>query len=109
MSSYAFLDGQTRIARDEAIERLKQAITNADGVVVDVSFFGLSAIRLTVELEASALASLRQELEASGTDVFVRCAAEIDPAHALSQPLLVMLHVAFVPADADAGVGAAAS
>jgi hypothetical protein len=103
MISYAFVDGFTRVARDEAIERLKQAIATADGVIVDFAFFGQEAIRLTVELDAGALATLRHALEAGEVELFSRCVAEMDDAKSMNatHPILAMLHVTFVPAEAD--------
>lgn len=105
MISYAFVDGFTRIARDEAIERLKHAIANADGIIVDFAFFGREAIRFTVEVDAGALATLRRELEAGQVELFPRCAAELDGAKSMNvtHPILAMLHVTFMPVEMDAG------
>jgi hypothetical protein len=107
--SYAFVDGFTRVARDEAIERLKHAIAEADGVIVDFAFFGWQAIRLTVELDAAALTVLRRELEAAEVELFSRCRTDLDAAKTMdaSHPIVAMLHVAFVPAEAEIEVGGA--
>jgi hypothetical protein len=104
MISYAFVDAFTRVPRDEAIERLKRAIAAADGVIVDFAFFGAEALRLTVELDAGALAVLRSELESAEVELFQRCIAELEAAKKMSaeRPVVAMLHVAFAPAEEDA-------
>ena len=103
MISYAFVDGFTRVRRDEAIERLKRAIAEADGVIADFAFFGGQAIRLTVELDAGALAILRRALEDAEVELFTRCLADLASATTMapSHPIVAMLHVAFVPAEAE--------
>ncbi len=107
--SYAFVDGFTRVPRDEAVERLKRAIAEADGVIVDFAFFEWKAIRLTVELDAASLATLRHALEDAEVELFSRCVADLDAASKMapSHPIVAMLHVAFVAADADVNVGTA--
>ncbi|MBX3262490.1 MAG: hypothetical protein KIS78_30370 [Labilithrix sp.] len=109
--SYAFVDGFTRVARDEAIERLKRAIAEADGVIVDFAFFGAQAIRLTVELDAASLAVLRRAFAEAEIELFSRCVADLDAAKGMDagHPIVAMLHVAFVPEDADVAVSAHAS
>lgn len=109
MISYAFVDGFTRVPRDEAIERLKRAIAHADGVIVDFAFFGWQAIRLTVELDAASLTVLREALADAEVELFTRCLADLDGARSMdpSHPIVAMLHVAFVPADAEVNVGTA--
>ena len=47
MLSYILLDAFTRRDRDDAMARLKSAIVEADGVIVDFEFYR-SAIRLSV-------------------------------------------------------------
>ena len=103
MISYAFVDGFTRVPREEAIERLKRAIAVADGVIVDFAFFGWQAIRLTVELDAASLAVLRRELAGAEVELFSRCLLDLDDAKTMdpSHPIVAMLHVAFVPAEVD--------
>lgn len=103
MISYAFVDAFTRVARDEAIERLKQAIAAADGVIADFAFFGRQAIRLTVELDAGSLTVLRRELGAADIELFSKCIAELDEAKTMDtrRPIVAMLHVTFVPAEAE--------
>jgi len=107
--SYAFVDGFTRVRRDEAVERLKRAIAHADGVIVDFAFFGGQAIRLTVELDAASLAVLRRALEDSEVELFSRCLADLEAATKMapSHPILAMLHVAFVHAEMDVNAGTA--
>ena len=107
--SYLFVDGFTRVARDEAIERLKRAIADADGVIIDFAFFGSTAIRLTVELDAASLALLRSALEDAEIELFARCIADLDAAKRMdaSHPIVAMLHVAFVAAESEIGVGSA--
>ncbi|MDF2691814.1 MAG: hypothetical protein K0S65_197 [Labilithrix sp.] len=109
MISYAFVDGFTRVARDEAIERLKRVIAEADGVIVDFAFFGGEAIRLTVELEAAALGVLQRGFAEAEIELFSRCTADLEAAKKMdaSHPIVAMLHVTFVPADAEVGVGSA--
>ena len=68
MLSYILLDAFTRRDRDDAMARLKSAIVEADGVIVDFEFYR-SAIRLSVELEAGAVGRLCSALEAGGLDV----------------------------------------
>lgn len=101
MLSYAFVDAFTRVPREEAIERLKRAIAAADGVIVDFAFYGSEALRLTVELDAGALAVLRRELESAEVELFQRCVSELEAAKKLSaeRPVVAMLHVMFAPAE----------
>lgn len=107
--SYAFVDGFTRVPREEAIERLKRAIAAADGVIVDFAFFGWQAIRLTVELDAASLAVLRRKLADAEVELFTRCLADLDDAKTMdpSHRIVAMLHVAFVPAEVDVNAGTA--
>lgn len=104
MINYAFVDGFTRVVREEAIERLKQAIAAVDGMIVDFAFFGQHAIRLTVELDVLALVALRRELESHRVELFSRCARELDGATSMNgaHPILAMLHVTFVSAETEA-------
>lgn len=106
MISYAFVDGFTRIAREEAIERLKRAIADADGVIVDFAFFAREAIRMSVELPASAMAVLKSKLEEQSVELFPRSAKNLDAASTMtaSHPVVAMLHVAFLPKDEVAPV-----
>ncbi len=106
MLSYGFVDGFTRIHRDEAIERLKQSIAFADGVIVDFAFFARDAIRLTVELDAGALAVLRRELEAAEVELFPACIADLEAARTMNaqRPILAMLHVSFVTAETEVAI-----
>lgn len=103
MLSYAFIDGFTRVNRDEAIERLKLAIAFADGVIVDFAFFARDAIRIVVELDVGALAVLRSELAAAEVELLPACVADLESAKSVNaqRPILAMVHVAFVSADAD--------
>ncbi len=103
MLSYALVDGFTRVDRDEAIERLKQAIAFADGVIVDFAFFAREAIRLTVELDIGALAALHRELEAAAIELFPGCVAALEAAKRMNaeRPILALLHVSFIASDAD--------
>jgi hypothetical protein len=71
MLSYTLVDAFTRRDRHEAMARLKRAIVEADGVIVDFAFYR-SAIRLSVELEAGAVARLCAALEASDLHLFER-------------------------------------
>jgi hypothetical protein len=100
--SYAFVDGFTRVPRAEAIERLKRAIAGADGVIVDFAFFEGSALRLTVELDAGALPMFRRALAHSEIELFSRCVSELEEAKAMDahHPIVAMLHVTFLPAEA---------
>jgi hypothetical protein len=106
--SYAFVDGFTRVARDEAIERLKRAIADADGVIVDFAFFGSEAIRLTVELDAASLLALRRGLMDAEIELFSRCVADLDAAKRMepSHPIVAMMHVSFLPAESEIAVSA---
>ena len=101
MISYTFVDGFTRVDRDEAIERLKRAIARADGVIVDFAFFGAEAIRLTVELDAASLLVLREELAQAEIELFTGCVADLDAARKMdpAHPILAMLHVSFLEAE----------
>ena len=56
MLSYTFVDAFTRRDRRDTIARVKSAIAEADGVIVDFAFYR-SAIRLSVEPSASASAT----------------------------------------------------
>jgi hypothetical protein len=97
MLSYTFVDAFTRVERHEAIARLKSAIADADGVIVDFAFFS-NAIRLSVELEAGAVPRLRDALEAGDVHLFEKCAADLDRSAApetASNLVVAMLHVAF--------------
>lgn len=109
MISYTFIDAFTRAPREEAIERLKRAIARADGVILDFAFFGSEAIRMTVEMDAAALATFREALDEGEIELFARCATDLeaarkmDPAH----PIFALLHVSFVSAEEEAELGAA--
>lgn len=103
MLSYTFVDAFTLVERHEAITRLKNAIVEADGVIVDFAFFSNQAIRLSVELEAEAVARLRRALEASDVHLFEKCAAELDraaPTAHTHQSVLALLHVTFAQEEA---------
>jgi hypothetical protein len=95
MPGYALLDGFTDASRDTTIRRLKRAIADVDGVIVDFAFFANSAIRLSVELAAGALGKLRDALELAGVHLFEgseRAVAEVlsmTPSH----PVTALLHV----------------
>ena len=110
MISYTFVDGFTRVARDEAIERLKRAIAGADGVIVDFAFFGGEALRLTVEMDAAGMVVFRNALAEAEIELFGRCAADLaavermEPTH----PIFALLHVTFLTADGDCKVAASA-
>lgn len=98
MLSYTFVDAFTLVERHEAIARLKNAIAGADGVIVDFAFFSDEAIRLSVELEADAVARLCHSLEASGVHLFEKCAADLDraaPTERTTKSVLALLHVTF--------------
>jgi hypothetical protein len=98
MLSYALVDGFTWTPRHEAIEGLKRAIAEADGVITDFAFFSDRAIRLTVELDTRALAVLRQALERVHVQLFERSRAELSAARgegAAAHLVLAMLHVTF--------------
>ncbi len=88
MLSYILLDAFTRRDRDDAMARLKSAIVEADGVIVDFEFYR-SAIRLSVELEAGAVGRLCSALEAGGLHLLERQTA---PASATNL-VVAMLHV----------------
>ena len=88
MLSYSLLDAFTRRDRDDAKARLKSAVVEADGVIVDFAFYR-SAIRLSVELEAGAVGRLCSALEAGGLHLFERQTA---PASATNL-VVAMLHV----------------
>lgn len=109
MISYTFVDGFTRVPRDEAIERLKGAIARADGVILDFAFFGSEAIRLTVEMDAASLAVFREALAEGEVELFSRCIADLDAAKKMapSHPINALLHIAFVSGD-EAEIGHAA-
>jgi hypothetical protein len=103
MLSYTFVDAFTLVERHEAIARLKNAIAAADGVIVDFAFFSEQAIRLSVELEADAVAVLREELEASDVHLFEKCAADLDraaPTERTRKTVLALLHVTFAEDEA---------
>lgn len=111
MLSYAFVDAFTRVERHEAIARLKSAIADADGVIVDFAFFSHRAVRLSVELEADAVPRLRAALESGGVHLFEKCAAELDrarPTEPTTKPVIALLHVAFVSDEADQAAGLSA-
>ena len=101
MLSYAFIDGFTEAPRHDAIARLKSAIAEADGVIVDFAFFSTRALRLSVELELAALPRFRAALESASLVLFDRCAEELTKIEkSLAQspstkPIVVLLHVAF--------------
>jgi len=104
MISYTFVDGFTRSPRPHAIERMKQAIASADGVIVDFAYFGGEAIRLTVELDAGALATLATELETHDIELFTSCRTELTKAGSTmtsSHPIVAMLHITFLPREID--------
>ena len=88
MLSYAFVDAFTRRDRQDAVARVKHAIAEAGGVIVDFAFFR-TAVRLSVELEAGAIARLCEALEAGELHLFERPAA---PASATNL-VVAMLHV----------------
>ncbi len=98
MLSYTFVDAFTHAPRREAIARLKKAIAAVDGVIVDFAFFANGAIRLSVELEAGLVGSLREALEACGVHLFEK-SMKVDGSS--TRPVLAMLHVAFVVEEAD--------
>jgi hypothetical protein len=98
MISYAFVDGFTRSPRNVAIEWIKRAIATADGVIADFAFYGSEALRLTIEVDAGGLDTLRKELEGHDVEIFSRCRSEIDQARSMTptHPLVVLLHLTFL-------------
>jgi hypothetical protein len=108
--SYTFVDGFTRVARVEAIERLKRSIARADGVILDFAFFGGEAIRLTVEMDAAALVAFREALSESEIELFPRSAADLDAAQRMepTHPIFALLHVSFVSAEDERDLAASA-
>lgn len=88
MLSYTFVDAFTRQDRHEAMVRVKSAIAEADGVIVDFAFYR-TAIRFSIELEARAVTRLCAALEASDLELFERQPA---PASATNL-VLAMLHI----------------
>lgn len=88
MLSYTFVDAFTRRDRRDAIARVKSAIAAADGVIVDFAFYR-SAIRLSVELEAGAVARLCGALEAGDLHLFEQPA----PSASATSLVVAMLHV----------------
>jgi hypothetical protein len=110
MLSYAFVDAFTRVERHEAIARLKCAIADADGVIVDFAFFH-TAIRLSVELEAGAVPRLCESLEAGDVHLFDKCAADLDRTavpESATNLVVAMLHVAFAN-DVELALGTSAA
>ena len=97
MHGYVFVEGFTALPRYEAIARLKDAVAEAEGVLVDFGFFGEAAIRLTVELEASALPRLGEALASARVQLLERCAAELATAPPSRRPVTALLHIAFLP------------
>ncbi len=101
MLTYVFIDGFTEAPRHEAIARLKSAIADADGVIVDFAFFSTRALRLSIELELKALPRFRAALEEASLVLFDRCAAELAKIEkaladgASPKAVTVLLHVAF--------------
>lgn len=99
MPSYVFVDAFTGVERHEAIQRLKAAIADAEGVIVDFAFFSNEAIRLTVELDGDRLPSLRAALAGGDIHLFDRCESTLDAVErslSPTKPVLVMVHCAFV-------------
>ena len=110
MLSYAFVDAFTQVERHEAIARLKSAIADANGVIVDFAFFH-TAIRLSVEMEAGAVHRLRESLEAGEVHLFDKCAADLDRSavpETATTLVLAMLHVAFAN-DVELALGTSAA
>lgn len=99
MLGYTLVDAFSTATRVEAIDRLKAAVAEADGVIVDFAFFEDGAIRLSVELAAGALATLASALEAAGVHLFEASVAELGKARGVvppTKPITAMLHVALV-------------
>ena len=101
--SYAFVDGFTRVACPDAIERLKQAVADAGGVIIDFALFGRDAMRLTTEVDAGAIGALQRDLQQAEVELFPRCLVELEDAKSMSAThrILAMVHVAFVPPELE--------
>lgn len=113
MLSYAFVDGFAaragvgRAGQNQVLAHLKAAVAAANGVIVDCGFF-VTAVRLSVELEAGALGRLRAALERVGVHLFDRCARALDRAavpESASGLVVAMLHVELAT-DADVALAA---
>lgn len=104
MLSYTLVDAFTLVERHEAIARLKGAIAEAGGVIVDFALFSNEAVRVSVELEADAVACLRRALEAVDVHLFEKCAADLDraaPTEPSTKTVLALLHVTFAQNEAS--------
>jgi hypothetical protein len=114
MLSYAFIDGFTETPRHEAIARLKAAIADVDGVIVDFAFFEGRALRLSIELELGSLPRFRAALENASLVLFEKCAVELAKLEKSlateeappTRPIVVLLHVAFLSEGAQVAVHA---
>lgn len=104
MPSYVFVDAFTGVERHAAIQRLKEAIAEADGVIVDFAFFSNKAIRLTVELEGDHVPRLRSALASADIHLFDRCETALDAAErslSPTKPVVLLMHCAFVHDEVD--------
>jgi len=100
MLGYALIDGFAQLERRPAIQRLKHVVALVDGVIADFAFDD-EAVRLSVELEASALPRLRDALEAAGVHLFERSSRTVEASRALAprRPVTALLHVTLVRDD----------
>ncbi len=104
MPSYVFVDAFTAVERHAAIQRLKEAIAEAEGVILDFAFFSNKAIRLTVELEGDQVPRLRRALAAADIHLFDRCEATLAAAErslSSTKSVVVLVHCAFVHDEVD--------
>lgn len=96
MLSWVLVDAFTAASRPVALSRLKRAIAEAGGVIVDFAFDSNASLRLTVELEGGAVRRLREALSDAAVVLFDRCAASLDAAERLfasTKPVKAMLYV----------------
>jgi hypothetical protein len=94
MLSYAMVDGFTEEC--DAMKRLKEAIAEAHGMIVDFALYAGEAIRMSVEVEARELSHLGRALEARHVSLFPRCIAEIASADRVlpaNKPVIALVHV----------------
>lgn len=96
MSTHVFLDAFTHVPRSEAIERLKSAVSEAEGAILDFAFFSNKAIRLNIELEDDGLARLARALESAEVHLFEKSKREVESTPRPKKPMLAFLNVTFV-------------
>ena len=104
MPSYVFVDAFTGVERHAAIQRLKEAIAGAGGVIADFAFFSNEAMRMTVELEGDHVPRLRAAFAAADIRLFDRGEATLDAAErslGAANPVVVLVHCSFVHDEAD--------